>query len=277
MAKDTYYFSHDYNARNDEKIKRLIKKHLYRGYGIYWAIVEDLYNNANALQLDYDGIAFDLHEDAEIVKSVIHDFGLFVFNGDVFGSLSVEKRLDERNSKSKKARESALYRWNNTIGDANALRTQCDSNAIKERKRKEKKGKESIGITDSEILTHTPNLEIEKKSTPNGRLGIDYVVAYKDMTDEFKKLYSETFWNAYLSINFHISEYCLFLKEWENQITIKDFKVIFDKIQDEIFKIEDVRQALLDLDGSKQAKEKYNSVYHGLNVYINTILRSKNR
>ena len=131
--------------------------------------------------------------------------------------------------------------------------------------------------TDSEILTHTPTPEIEKKLPAKGRLGIDYRPAYKDLDEEFRKMYSEVFWRAYLAINKHISENCLFLKDWENQITIKDFKVIFDKIQDEIFKIEDVRQALLDLDGSKQAKEKYNSVYHGLNVYINTILRSKNR
>jgi hypothetical protein len=275
MAKDTFYFSHDYNARNDEKIKRLIKKHLYRGYGIYWAIIEDLYNNANALQLDYDGIAFDLHEDAEIVKSVIHDFGLFVFNGDIFGSLSVQKRLDERNSKSKKARESALYRWNNTTDNTNAIRTQCDSNAIKERKEKERKEKESIGITDSEILTHKPNPEIEKNLPPKGRLGIDYRPAYSDLDEEFRKMYSEVFWKSYLAIIKHIQGNCLFLKDWENQITIKDFKVIFDKIQDGVYKIEDVRQALLDLDGSKQAKDKYNSVYHGLNVYINTILRSK--
>jgi len=45
MPKDTYYFSHDYNCRNDEKIKRLLRKHGMCGYGIFWSIVEDLYNN----------------------------------------------------------------------------------------------------------------------------------------------------------------------------------------------------------------------------------------
>jgi hypothetical protein len=143
MSKDTFYFSHDYNSRNDEKIKKLIRKHGMQGYGIFWAIVEELYNNANALHLDYDGIAFDLRTESDIIKSVLHDFDLFVFNGDNFGSLSVQNRINNRRDKSQKARDSAYSRWNKNKIDANALQTQSDSNAIKERKGKEIKGKES--------------------------------------------------------------------------------------------------------------------------------------
>jgi hypothetical protein len=138
MPKDTFYFSHDYNARNDEKIKRLIRKHGMQGYGVFWSIVEDLYNNANALRTDYEGIAYDLRSDCELVASVVNDFDLFIFNGDYFGSNSVQERLEQRNDKSAKARKSASYRWDN----ANALQTQSDSNAKKERKGKEIKGKE---------------------------------------------------------------------------------------------------------------------------------------
>jgi hypothetical protein len=143
MPKDTFYFSHDYNSRNDEKIKKLIRKHGMQGYGIFWAIVEELYNNANALHLDYDGIAFDLRTESDIIKSVLHDFDLFVFNGDNFGSLSVQNRINNRQDKSQKARDSAYSRWNKNKIDANALQMQSDSNAIKERKGKEIKGKES--------------------------------------------------------------------------------------------------------------------------------------
>jgi hypothetical protein len=138
MPKDTFYFSHDYNARNDEKIKRLIRKHGMQGYGVFWSIVEDLYNNANALRTDYEGIAYDLRSDSDLVASVVNDFDLFIFNGDYFGSNSVEERLEQRNDKSAKARKSASYRWDN----ANAMQTQSDSNAKKERKGKEIKGKE---------------------------------------------------------------------------------------------------------------------------------------
>lgn len=157
MNKDTFYFSHDYNARNDSKIKKLLSKHGYIGYGIYWAIIEDLYNNANALHLDYQSIAFDLRMDEKVIQSIIKDFDLFVFENDIFGSLSVQKRLEERNSKSQKARNSALKRWNN----ANALQTQSDSNAIKESKVKEKKGKESKVNETKEYVAKKPLVQPE--------------------------------------------------------------------------------------------------------------------
>ena len=150
MAKDTFYFSHDYNARSDDKIKRLIRKHGMTGYGVYWAIIEDLYNNSNELELDFDGIAFDLRCSAELIESVITEFDLFVIDAKCYGSASVERRLNDRNAKSRKAAESANQRWakkreadaNASKVDANALQPECDSNAIKESKGKERKEKE---------------------------------------------------------------------------------------------------------------------------------------
>ncbi|MDD2475160.1 MAG: DUF4373 domain-containing protein [Dysgonamonadaceae bacterium] len=159
MSKETFYFSHDYNARNDIKIKKLIVKHGYEGYGLYWAMIEDLYQNANAMPLDYDCIAYDLRASSDVIESIINDFDLFEVDGDTFGSLSVQRRMDMRNKKSRKARRSAMKRWgdddaNALQNDANALRTHCDGdanamrlayerNAIKERKEKERKEKDN--------------------------------------------------------------------------------------------------------------------------------------
>ena len=128
MSKETFYFSHDYNARNDIKIKRLIVKHGYEGYGLYWAMIEDLYQNANAMPLDYDCIAYDFRASSDIIESIINDFDLFEIDNDTFGSLSIQRRLDKRNEKSRKARRSAKKRWSD--GDANALRTHSDDDAI---------------------------------------------------------------------------------------------------------------------------------------------------
>ena len=145
MAKDSsFYFSHDYNARNDVKIKNLLRQHGMLGYGVFWAIVEDLYNNANALQLDCESIAFDLRVDYEVVKSVIFDFKLFEIKDVIFASTSVQRRLDERNQKSVKARLSALSRWDKSDSNANALQSESDSYAIKERKGKEIKERKEI-------------------------------------------------------------------------------------------------------------------------------------
>jgi hypothetical protein len=134
MSKDSFYFSHDYNARSDDKIKKLIRVHGMVGYGVFWCIIEDLYNNANALHTDYEGIAYDLRVDENMVKSILNDFDLFSFENGSFGSTSIERRLDERNEKSEKARKSAFKRWNKVKDNANAMPTHCDSNAIKESK-----------------------------------------------------------------------------------------------------------------------------------------------
>lgn len=46
--KETYYFSHDYNARNDEKILELRSNFGSEGYGIFWMIIETMAENENA-------------------------------------------------------------------------------------------------------------------------------------------------------------------------------------------------------------------------------------
>ena len=191
MPKDTFYFSHDYNARNDEKIKRLIRKHGMVGYGIFWSIVEDLYNNANALRTDYDGIAYDLRSDSDIVASVVNDFDLFIFNGDFFGSNSVQERLDQRNSKSESARKSASYRWEN----ANAMQTQSEGNAKKERKGKEIKGKEiKIKYRDNISLTEKDNEKLISE------FGKDIVDKSYDFLSSYKVEKSYSTKSDYLTI-----------------------------------------------------------------------------
>lgn len=203
MPKDTFYFSHDYNARNDEKIKRLIRKHGMAGYGIFWSIIEDLYNNANALRLDYEGIAYDLRSDSDVVKSVINDFDLFIFDNQFFGSNSVKERLNQRNIKSESARKSASYRW----GNANAVQTQSESNAIKERKGKEIKGKESkkeyrynvfLQENENEKLKEEYGIEFTEKCydylssykvEKNYKTKSDYLTIKRWVTDAVSKLH----------------------------------------------------------------------------------------
>lgn len=144
--KETFYFSHDYGARNDEKIMRLLAKEGLAGYGAYWAIVESLYEADGWLALDYDCLAFALRTDSEFIKRVLHDFNLFEVDSRIkkFHSNSVLARLRARKGKSELARQSAIKRWNKpNSDDANALQTQSDGNAIKESKVKNSKVKEN--------------------------------------------------------------------------------------------------------------------------------------
>lgn len=137
----TEYFRHDYNARNEIKLKRVFMKHGMAGVGLYWCIIEMLYENNGYIKKDQIPVlAFDWRVDEELINDIIKNYGLFESDESAFFSNGVLKRLEERQSKSDKARASASVRWNNnrnatTIQEqnecnANAMRAQCDSNAI---------------------------------------------------------------------------------------------------------------------------------------------------
>jgi hypothetical protein len=159
MNKETYYFSHDYTARTDAKIKKLLQKHGYLGYGLYWALIEDLYLNENCIEYDIECIAFDLRTNEMIIESIINDFNLFELSNNTFSSISVQKRMEKRNEKSERASLSASKRWNN----ANAMQTQCDSNALNESKVNESKLNE-IKIKDNSLIEKKSKLISFEKS-----------------------------------------------------------------------------------------------------------------
>ena len=160
-AKETAkYFSHDSNARNSDKLIRLRMRHSAAGYGVYFMILERLREEPDYMSIkDYNIIAFDLRVDAALVKSVIEDFGLFVFteDGKYFYSESFSKRMgimDETRKKRSEAGKSGMAsRWSkdkNSNDDITELQ-QNDNNVItkggekdnKKNKQKEKEIKET--------------------------------------------------------------------------------------------------------------------------------------
>lgn len=112
MSKETHYFSHDYHARADRKLVNIIKELGMEGIGIFWCIVEMLYEEGGTLPIEYDSLAFALRTDAEKVKRIINGFELFQVNCDHFFSVTAQERLKLRIEKSEKAKESAYARWN---------------------------------------------------------------------------------------------------------------------------------------------------------------------
>jgi hypothetical protein len=167
MRENKLYFTHDYDARKDPKMKKLLAKHGMIGYGIYWAIVEDLYHNANALHLDCDSIAYDLHVSCEDVKSVIFGFDLFKIEGEILSSDSVQKRLDIRKDKSLKASESANSRWNKQPVDANALQPQSESMLVKEKYKVFNKKKNTRDLAKKDDPVSEPAQKIPDKHVRN--------------------------------------------------------------------------------------------------------------
>lgn len=127
--KQTNYFSHDSNARNDEKILAVRMKYGAEGYGIYFMILERLRDSDGYMSIkDYNMLAFDFRVSAEKVKSIVEDFGLFVFTEDSkhFYSESFLQRMKLKDEKSLKARESANQRWRKKTEEQKEMRTQCE-------------------------------------------------------------------------------------------------------------------------------------------------------
>ena len=171
--KDAYYFSHDSNARNDEKILMLRAEHGMEGYGIYWALIEMMFESGEtALRHDKSkGIALacslDHIELERVIETCIAE-DLFKTDGEFFWSESLRRRkelyqdMKEKRaaagskgglSRAERKKEVSLINdeadLNDISSNAQAMLKQNSSNALansskgKERKGKESKGKES--------------------------------------------------------------------------------------------------------------------------------------
>lgn len=137
------YFSHDSNARNDDKILALRMKMGWAGYGLFWAIVEKLREGRDYMCVkDYNVIAFDLRCDAAQIKQVVEDFGLFAFtdDGKCFYSESLCQRMlpvdEEKRKRAEAGRKGGLRKHENAKrkqkpSNARAMLEQCSSYKIK--------------------------------------------------------------------------------------------------------------------------------------------------
>lgn len=157
MAKKTFYFPHDGNARNDDRIIAVRMRHKMEGYGVYFAILERILESSNYMcAKDYNLIAFDLHVGAELIKSIVENFGLFKFteDGEFFYSESFNDRMKPleniREQRSLAGKKSAEKRAKNN-----------GSSTVVQRSLTEKATEESI--VDNSIEKETSTKVDEKK------------------------------------------------------------------------------------------------------------------
>ena len=114
--KETFYFAHDYNARNDPKLQNVLFDLGVEGIGVFWCIIEQLYEQGGKLPLHYcKSIAFALHVDFKRVERLVNDYGLFKNDGENMWSESVLNRLNRRSEVSEKRKLAALARWRQGI------------------------------------------------------------------------------------------------------------------------------------------------------------------
>lgn len=144
--KDTYYFQHDYNARNDPKLQEVLLEHGVAGVGVFWCVIEQLYEQGGKLpHKACKSIAFALHVDCKLVESVVKDFDLFQLDARHFWSKSVIARLDRRKEISDRRKTAAASRWK-LRQQEEQVQSKGDAIALQElSKEKERKGKETKG------------------------------------------------------------------------------------------------------------------------------------
>ncbi len=127
------WFPHDSSARNDQRILMLRLKFGWHGYGLYWSILESMYEasdaklDANALPALCLGFSIEEKELQEIVDYCV-EIGLFQSeDGFLFSTRLVEQKK-YHHERSEAARKSAEARWGKPK-NANAERPQCEGNA----------------------------------------------------------------------------------------------------------------------------------------------------
>lgn len=175
----TFYFPHDSNARNDEKILAVRMRHGAEGYGVYFMILEKLRESSEYLHVkDYNIISFDLRVSNTLIKSIVEDFGLFEFteDGKHFYSGSFMRRmkpLDELREKRSEAGKAGMgKRWKSTELQ------QTDNTVITElQKTGNNKSKEKESKENKEKTTFVVQKKAED-DTPEGETWRDSFAVY---------------------------------------------------------------------------------------------------
>lgn len=167
--KKTYYFPHDFGARNDSKLMEVLMELGLAGIGAYWCVIELLYEAGGELLLSScRNLAFSLHCETSLIERLVRDFGLFENDGVKFWSEAVNARVNKIEELAQKRRDAIAKRWgkteentivseNNTnVCETNTIVSGIDTieiqNKIKENKRKEKKINNINNLNNNVVL-----------------------------------------------------------------------------------------------------------------------------
>lgn len=191
MQKDAYYFPHDSNARNDEKILFMRSKYKIEGYGLYWLFVEAMHeqNDGKLTCGLIDGLAENFNVDITLLKQFYNDAitcGLFVTDSKKYWSERVirnKQSFDEKKiKKSNAGKAGMLKRW----GKNNTVITEDNTDITKHNKGKESKGKEIKESKENNICRFTPKIN---SYTQNKKLieALNDFVEFRNIPEKKKK------------------------------------------------------------------------------------------
>ena len=170
--KETFYFSHDYNAQSDDKILNLRMDLWWEGYGIYWALVERLASHQGELKFSsIKSIAYDMQCDNSVITDVITKYNLFIFDEekDIFYNKRIREHhmniQEYREIKSLAGKKWMAKRWKQSQSITDNYSVITEPNCVITDHNKINKNK----INKNKINKKNISKEISKKAiTPKG-------------------------------------------------------------------------------------------------------------
>jgi len=174
--KDTYYFPHDYNASNDQRVLKLrARLGNEKGYGIYFMILEAMAQENTGI-LDSDcmaelslsyGLAID---ELKAVLDFAIKVGLFIQDErGIFSKRMLEHkelRKKYKKDRSEAGKRGATTRWGNSSANSSAIaKPMANDSKGKERKGKESKGN-NITNNNTTLFLETFNKSFESNYRP---------------------------------------------------------------------------------------------------------------
>ena len=159
MGKQAFYFSHDYNARNDEKILELRAEFGPEGYGVFWMMVETMAENENsgvkATLLGGLSLGFGVAKDKLIsIICKCLELKLFYEEEGYYFSNRLLSHKEMRKILSENGKKGAEKKWHGDKGGyshPNAKESKVKESKEKENKEKENKKKKSANFLDLEL------------------------------------------------------------------------------------------------------------------------------
>ena len=152
MHNKSYYFQHDFNAANDEKILYLLSIYGMEGYGLYWYFIELMHQSQDSkLKCKlFSGICYQLNIDITKLSAFYNsciEIGLFVTDTEFYWSERVlynkELQDEKRKLKSYAGKKGMENRWKNKDVITNDNNAITENNKVKEIKEKETKVKQT--------------------------------------------------------------------------------------------------------------------------------------
>lgn len=233
-GKNSQYFPHDCNAKDDPKIMLLMSQLGLEAYGIYWILIEYLREQPGyrAPLILLDALSRRYGSSKEKFEAVVFKFDLFIADGEYFMSQSLVRRMGPLDNKREKMKSLADKRWKDAHAYAYALPTHMPTQC-KEEKRREEKSKVKKSKEENSKVEIGCDLFLKINSDNSNQILVKKFQEWIEFRKKIKKPYrtqegAAAAYNRLLSLSDHVSDVAIQIieqsmaNEWQGFFPLKD-------------------------------------------------------